>query len=102
VDEVQRRYSYQKPSEEQVRKIQTLREHAMHMARGMEQLIDAPSERKHALDKLEEVVYWGIAGIIRQKPVWPVLVGDGKPLITINGLPQQEYVQTTIKVNTDD
>lgn len=65
VAEVERRFTFVAPVPEQEENAITVREAAKKMALLMARVCPDSREFRTALDKLEEVVFWANAGIIR-------------------------------------
>lgn len=60
------RFTYQRPDEEQVERIETLRMKLLDMAWDIEKYCLPGRERSIALTKLEEVMMWANAAIVRE------------------------------------
>lgn len=63
MDEIEKRFTYQQPTEEKIKKYSVLRDKAKELAILIEELIPKCREKSLAHTKLQEVVMWANAGI---------------------------------------
>lgn len=63
--DLERRFTYHKPTEEKAAKFPVIRDKAKELAYILEELCPNGREKSLALTKLEEVVMWANAGISR-------------------------------------
>ena len=64
-DEIERCFTYHPPNEEQIKKIQSIRKALKEIAYILEDNCPPSRESSIALSKLEEVMMWATAAIVR-------------------------------------
>lgn len=64
--DLERRFTYHKPTEEKAAKFPVIRDKAKELAYILEDLCSNGREKSLALTKLEEVIMWANAGISRE------------------------------------
>ena len=65
IEDIEKRFTYHKPTEEKVKVYPLLRDKAKELAYLIEENVPNSREKSCALTKLEEVVMWANAGIAR-------------------------------------
>ena len=64
--DIESRFTYHKPKEDNAYKFVVIREDAKYFANMIDSLVPEGREKSLAITKLEEVVMWANAGIARQ------------------------------------
>lgn len=64
--DIEKRFTYHKPKEDDAYKFVAIREDAKHLANIINSLVPEGREKSLAITKLEEVVMWANAGIARK------------------------------------
>lgn len=65
MDDLENRFTYHAPKEEQSEIYEFLRGEALHLAFEISDLVPAGREQSLAITHLEEVIFWANAGIAR-------------------------------------
>lgn len=65
--DIEKRFTYHKPKEDNAYKFVVIREDAKRFANIINELVPESREKSLAMTKLEEVVMWANAGIARQE-----------------------------------
>lgn len=65
--DIESRFTYHAPKKEDIAKFPTIRDSAKELAYLVKELVPVGREQSLALTKLEEVVMWANAGIVRAK-----------------------------------
>lgn len=66
-EEITKRFTYHPPKEDQAEKFVSIRSKARQLADLLDQLVPDSREKSVAFTKLEEVVHWANAGIVRNE-----------------------------------
>lgn len=64
-EDIEKRFTYHKPTENKASKYETIRDQAKELAYLIEELVPNGREKALALTKIEEAVMWANAGIAR-------------------------------------
>jgi len=65
VPELQNRFTYHAPKEDQIKKYEEIRDRSHKLAQNLNALCPDSREKSLAITKLEEVVFWANASIAR-------------------------------------
>lgn len=65
-DELQTRFTYHPPKDDQPLKYENLRSHGLHLAEHLDNLCPDSREKSLAITKLEECIFWANAAIARR------------------------------------